>query len=352
MLLPALAVLLLCAALGQDAESPDDGFCGLQPFQAGDCEPYSATSPFNVPLAEVAPDRGRSQAVASRLAGFGPGPQIAVGVAETSADFDHPIYFSRQGDPAYEISCAQECEGEGRTVRVPIPAEPAGGSDAHMAVIEERTGLEYDLYGVRDRAPGGGVLRVALAGVTTYSGPRADGLGSNATAAHFGLAAGIIRPGELAQGQIDHALAIVVECTNGRFVPPAEGPGVGRSCASIGQSPAGAPALGEHIYLEMSDEEIDGLEAAPWQQAILLAMARYGMYVEDTGATANGWALLVESGSSYTSFGRPDPWVRLARTLGVPRAEEARVPNTRILDLQGLVDWGARLRVAPPVLDD
>lgn len=145
---------------------------------------------------------------------------------------------------------------------------------------------------------------------------------------------------------------IAVERTNGRFVHPAEGPGVGRGGASIGQSPDGAPALGERIYLEMSDEEIEDLEAAPWQRAILVAMARYGMYVEDTGATANGWALIVESGSSYTSFGRPDPWVALADTLGLPGAGETQVPGAQVLGLQGLVDWGAKLRVAPPVVDD
>lgn len=84
MLLAALAIVLLCAALDQDAEAPANDFCGLERFQEGDCEPYSGTSPFNVALGEVAADPGRSQAVASRLAGFGPGPQIAVGVAGTS----------------------------------------------------------------------------------------------------------------------------------------------------------------------------------------------------------------------------------------------------------------------------
>ncbi len=40
------------------------------------------------------------------------------------------------------------------------------------------------------------------------------------------------------------------------------------------------------------------------------------MFVGDTGG--NTWRLKIESGSSYTSFGEEDPWVRLGRKYGVP----------------------------------
>ena len=72
-------------------------------------------------------------------------------------------------------------------------------------------------------------------------------------------------------------------------------------------------------------------------------MAHYGMYVGDTGG--GGWGIQFESGSSYTSFGQPDPWVGLAAKLG---AEEVK-DNGRTLgiwDLGGAVDWASKLRVA------
>ena len=127
---------------------------------------------------------------------------------------------------------------------------------------------------------------------------------SNATAAHFGLAAGVIRPSELAAGEIDHALFMVVKCTSGTSVYPA-GPGVGSACADK----TNAPAMGQHFFLEMTDAQIEALSVPSWQKTILRAMARYGLYVGDTGGS--GWGIQFESGSSFTSFGQADPWVGL-----------------------------------------
>jgi hypothetical protein len=72
-----------------------------------------------------------------------------------------------------------------------------------------------------------------------------------------------------------------------------------------------------------------------------VAAARYGMYVGDTGG--GSWGIRLESGSSYTSFGRPDPLVAFAQA-------NAWVPyqNTWIGHLHDGIDWHNRLRVIHP----
>ena len=106
-------------------------------------------------------------------------------------------------------------------MRIPDAARPAAGGDGHLAVIDQADGWEYDFWQVQQKPKGGGTLTVSYGGKTPYGTSNADGLGSNATAANFALSAGIIRPSELEAGKIDHALFMVVECTNGTAVWPA-----------------------------------------------------------------------------------------------------------------------------------
>ena len=58
-------------------------------------------------------------------------------------------------------------------------------------------------------------------------------------------------------------------------------------------------------------EEIRALDVPSWKRTILRAMARYGIFAGDTGGSP--WDLEFESSSTYTSFGRPDPLVAIAR---------------------------------------
>jgi hypothetical protein len=135
---------------------------------------------------------------------------------------------------------------------------------------------------------------------------------------------------------------MVVKCTNGRAVWPAAS-NSGRSCSSMGLSNANAPAMGQHFFLDMSDAQIDSLAKPAWQKTILRAMARYGLYVGDTG----GGFLKLESGSSYTSFGLPDPWIGIARAAGLsPWHDNSTGKDVYTFDLSKSVDWAGHLKVA------
>jgi hypothetical protein len=74
---------------------------------------------------------------------------------------------------------------------------------------------------------------------------------------------------------------------------------------------------------------------------ILRAMATYGVIMGDTGGGA--WGIQAESGSTYTSFGTPDPLVSFAAANGwTPYAGDY------VGDLRSGVDWARYLRVIDP----
>jgi hypothetical protein len=257
-------------------------------------------------------------------------------VADTDGDYQHPTYWSTASDPVFTVRCTRpfgRCEVEGMHVRIPDRARAAGGSDAHLTVVDQRSGWEYDFWEVSSKPDGGGELEVGYGGRTRIDG---DGLGSNATAAHFGNLAGIIRAQELRAGRIEHALFMVAGCDSGEFVYPAGG--LGAPCPDR----TDAPAEGMRFQLDMSEAEIRALGVPRWKRGILRAMARYGMFVGDTGGTP--WDLWLESGSTYTSFGYEDPALTYARRIGIRREAD----GSYHFDVAKGIDWRARLRVIDP----
>jgi len=348
----------VCAVQSWAAEgvAPDSDSClprqSFDPFPPPEMSCgrlYSAASPFNRPIPPHPRLIRRSSETVSRTTGLGLPPRIDGGVAETEDDWGHPIYFSVRSDPIFTVHCTQSsawgrCSVEGKRIHIPNAAQPTRSGDRHLAVIDQVSGWEYDFWQVRQKPAGGGRLVVSYGGRTRIRGAHAFGLGSAATASGFALAAGIIRPEELAAGEIDHALFMIVKCTNGSSVWPA-GSGSGRSCSSIGLPDAGAPAMGQHFFLAMSHTQIEALPDPPWQKTVLRAMARYGFYVGDTGG--NGWGIGVESGASDTSFGLPDPWALLGKRFRVPSDQVGPAGGRRHyrFSLRNAVDWSAKLRV-------
>ena len=286
-----------------------------------------------------APLHPRSGRIVSQLLSWGRAQDLLAGHSGTSADYYHPIYFSSASDPVFELDATRDwgiSDIEGHRIRIPDAARPAGGGDGHLSVITE-DGWEYDLWTVSSKPRGGGRLRFGWGGRTRIDG---DGLGSNATAAHYALSAGVIRAPELEAGRIDHALFIGVRCTaaGDKAVYPAA-PGTGEPCAG---SDSDAPPMGSRFVLDMSDAEIDALRVPAWKKAILRAMSSYGMIVGDA-IGSGAWGLQFESGSSYTSFGRPDPFASFARQAGVGTWEGMYAFN-----VQDGVDWESKLRLVAP----
>lgn len=345
------------AATGDDCRRPDGSLAGGEP--PGGCwRPYADDSPFNRPLPDDPRLDPRSDRIVDKLAGWGPPLALRPGIAESdgASDYDHPVYFARPDDPLFTvepIDDAGDSDYWGEQIRIPQQALPATGSDAHMTVVDQESGIEWGLQKVARNPDGRSLERLPDGGGTIYANgfgmSELDGSGLNvgtgdANAARWGLLGGIVRPGELLAARtgrdsadaIPHALFMVVNSTDGSYVYPASGQ------AAAGD-PVDAPADGARFQLAMSDSEIEALDVAWYDEALLKTMARYGMFVGDTSGSGS-WTVQLESGRSFTSFGHDDPWSAFGRRERLP----FDAGQDHYLWDFDVVDWRSRLRVVDP----
>lgn len=292
--------------------------------------PYGSTSPMNRKLPTnprpINNSDASSDAIIARVLGDISGVDhpgnLSAGPSGTSGE---PTYYPRTADPLISLHCVwQPCAIEGHQIRIPATAAPEGGwaapatADRHLTVVDQATGWEYDLWQVQGSGipANGGTLTFTYGGRTRVTGDcdgvAADGrnceptTSGHGTAAHFGGLAGRVRVEELQAGRIEHALNIVIDCDSGAAVYPAKRSG--RSCATIGKPTADAPPMGALFQLDLTSAQIDGLPVLPWHKVFLRAMAEYGMYLGDTGASGL-FSIEAEAGNQYTSVGQPDPWL-------------------------------------------
>ncbi len=288
--------------------------------------PYGPTSPFNQPLPanpRVAP---ASAGIVADLAHynytFNGGSKFFL-----SSNGRDAVYYPRPSDPLVTIDCTYyygpaTCQGSNgvvinrRKIHLPAGAQPQDGVDRHMTVIDQANGAEYDF---EHASLSGRTLTVWTGGVTRIGANLGTGLGVPSTAANLTTFGGLIRAPELAGGNINHALGISIPCTDG-YVWPAQRAN-GLPCDQISQpAPSGdaAPPIGARFQLAMTDAQIAASGAPAWEQAIMTAMAHYGLYVNDTngGGDNTSFEMETESDQSYTSVGGQPEMANLLRRLG------------------------------------
>ncbi len=311
----ALGVLMVAPGGAQA-----DGSCALGKFAAGnwpcaDWRPYSDSSPFNTRIGtrpEVVSD---SHGIVDRL---NRGGHINSLVAGDPARGASPTFWSSPDDPLYRVRCdsfGTRCAVSGMEVHIPRQAVPQGGyarlkgcdgctanngdwdHDAHMTIVDQASGWEYDFWAVQEKADG--ELVIGWGGRTRIDG---DGLGSGGVAAGFGNLAGIIRAPEFVSGHIAHALTIAVPCVNGTEWPAT---GSAWDCAQHGMPTGNRLELGSRVQLQISDAALAKLPT--WQRGIARALRDYGAYVNDTTGDETQWGVSLESPGTYTDFGHRDP---------------------------------------------
>ena len=284
--------------------------------------PYRPESPFNLEIPRDAKELENSEEISGKLVESGPIGPIPAGDPER--DFGIATYHTQPGDPTKTVTCVEDfggtCDLEG--VEVPMPpnaipsgvwplAEPDDDWDSHITVIDHDSGLEYDLWNIREMDNDS--ISIKWGGVTNVRG---YGLGSEAVASENGAIAGMVRAEELRAGKIDHALALFVPCTEGYVYPATKG---GLDCSDNGFDAEDRPAMGAHFQLPADPEVLS--DAPRWKRAILEALDRYGAYVVDTSGTEGIWGVKHESPNGYTSQGQDDPFVKLAIDSGIAGAD-------------------------------
>ena len=145
--------------------------------------------------------------------------------------------------------------------------------------------------------------------------------GGSGNAANFPLLGGLIRPEEIAQGRIDHALVFGM-------------PGIGQGppvCPASHNAPTSTDpnALREGQLLQLDPTlNVDAMNIPAWQKTIMRAMQTYGMYLRDnSGAFAvygenvvsrgyDAWANVGLGGRDYLMLSSM-PWDRF-RVVAAP----------------------------------
>lgn len=233
-------------------------------------------------------------------------------------DYGHPVYFAHAGDPVVTLHCTQYCNhvdngGMPATIAVPAAARPAGGTDAHLAVVQP-DGTEIDMWAVSQPSGkwtnGSTITAQAIVNCGSFiSGSGFVTTGPAATAGGACLGAGLLRAAELNAGVIDHALFLISQCTTGWQYPAYP------NAATDDCSGGTGPALGARLWYDVPDATTNANAALrPWEKAILNALHDYGGYLEDDvsgGAGASGIGFLAESGEAAYAFGQLDPFASL-----------------------------------------
>lgn len=332
--------------------------CGWGTFTAGNLpsscwRPFADTSFVNTPLPADPRLLSNSSTIVADL--FSPANGDGTvhhlqPIPTVGNDFGNPYYFSARGDPLYTIACQRNCNLAGRNlngrqVRIPCGAVPADGTDHHLVVIDQVSGLEWDFWNVQTDISScpGGRLMVGLAGNAPMSG---DGRSPCASAVCVALLAGDVRQQELAAGRIDHALMMITDNCNGTTVYPGWEP---NTCGGIEPT---APAEGQWFQLNLTLPQIQAIPGiADWQKTILTAMSIYGMYVGDQGSNG-AFELQTESPAMYSSMGAPNPWREWAEIeVTTPNNHISYDGSTLSLDLGGGLPtsfWTNNLRVIDP----
>jgi hypothetical protein len=293
-------------------------------------QPLASDSPFTTELPSSPALAANSSAVSQHMATYG----WTLGTSSTSfsigaEDGSRPLYFASSSDPTMTINCTSAegpgtCAGtngvdiNGAKINVPAGAQPTDNGDAHMTVIETATGQEYDLW---HASVSGSTITSATGAMSNVN--TGNGTGGGGDAAGFALSAGLLRPSELASGQINHALVITVPCTNATganvgYSYPAAG-GWGEYCGQYwNESASNAPMLGQRFQLNMTASQIAASGAPAWQQTIMTALANYGAYIEDTNGSWHneGMAILTQDPTSWTSLGLTNQWTTAVSALG------------------------------------
>ena len=246
--------------------------------------PYSKTSIWNTPIGPAPKyDRHSSEMVAT-LELSNEGRIITAGEA-----YNYPVYFADEQTPRWDIPCKinmctiassdQEVIRTDMVQDVPIPedAQPGEDTDARMIIIDRATRMEYDVMNARRTAVGWtagtvSIYNISWDGTPVMHSSRGSGLPGYA---------GLLRPWEIRQGRIEHALAFgYTETASEKCVFPAS--------KSDGDSelPFSIPE-GARLQLDpsLTDADFNEMGLNPTAKIIARALQEYGMILVDTSGS-------------------------------------------------------------------
>jgi len=191
-----------------------------------------------------------------------------------------PLAYSDPASELYSVGCILYGCNKEVLFRIPRYAQPNQGSDGKLVVVDPSTSTELDL--ARAAFDPGADSWTSESRYTTASNGwgamcdpfvHCDGVLMSGMA-QFG---GVVRPEEIAQGHIDHALALIVPYWRSGFI----------ACPAVktvgGFEDENAIPLGAKIQLDPTFD-VNGQSWPQWQKVVARALQKYGAYVWDAGS--------------------------------------------------------------------
>jgi hypothetical protein len=277
---------------------------------------YSDSAFVNQPVPASPSLDSNSSAIASEaISHYGSSANLV-----DNADWGIPVVSADAQSSTYNVGCQYYwCDQNFGQLHIPANAAPNTGSDGHMVVLQPN-GDELDMWVGQHTSQG---WSAGERWVESANGPATNCTVvhqcGGADAANFALGAGLVRPEEIAQGHIDHALAITTPDTRQGYIacPATNGDGTH-------SSPDALP-IGAHVQLDPSIN-VAQLNVPAWQKVIATALQKYGAYVTDTGGSIGVYAQS-NQGRSY------DAWAKAGVSAQSPSLADLPWNQMRVLDL-------------------
>lgn len=260
---------------------------------------YSNESPVNLKIPSDATYEASSDQYMSAFASNQAGDAFVMSLTGWS----YPVFFSTSQTPRYNVSLLEAFGQDNVIVNMPIPdnAVPDPEDDGHLVVIDNQTGMEFDLWQAKKdgdnwKASWGNVITVNSNGFYPF--------GLSARGSGFAAGSGLVWPEELDSGVIDHALFFSIDDLfvrgGGPIRPATESDGESSYEWSL---PEGA-----RLQLDPSID-VSSLALSPGEKVIARAMQEYGMFLGDRGGGFSLYGLNpINQGWSWDEYFTPNEY--------------------------------------------
>jgi hypothetical protein len=242
--------------------------------------PYDPSSAWNTPINSAARADANSDAMIATIGMSKNGGAIS----SDASQFSYPVYFADRSTPRWDLQCSKydctivtskDTEVTSTIKGVPIPdnAKPSTGTDGNLIVIDRVTGAEYNLWQARRTETGWKISNASVYNIFWDAMPERYG----SRGAGIPYYAGLVRPWEIAQGHIDHAIAF-------GYPFPARGRCVFPASKTDGTSDlADAIPEGARLQLnpQLTEADFDRLGLDRTGKIIARALQEYGMILVD-----------------------------------------------------------------------
>lgn len=251
--------------------------------------PFNKNSPWNTPISKnPAIDKDSKKMIADIFKTNSYPDQPAGKLGVSTKQWSIPVYEVDETKVKWQkihYSLFHKfCHPQFLIDEAPIPtrALPDRQGDAHLTIVNKARTLAWDFWALQ-KLNGKWIARSGRAIDLRGTGVLKPGEGA-CRAAGFPLLAGLIRPEEVKQGRIEHALVFAYNSPrHGAYVQPASN--------SDGTSTR-AYAIPEGARLQLDPTvDIDSLKLKPAAKVIARALQEYGMFLGDS---AGGFACYAE----------------------------------------------------------